>query len=405
MTRLRSEPCTQVQGDGAVQVSARAALGPRLAAGVRIGPGLAAGALMLAFAHGVYAQDITDAVAREFTVFNNLADPVPPSDALAREFTLFNDLADPLPLDDALAREFTLLNDLVPPDVFTDAVAREVSTLTVVSAVFVSSSDDAAAYPVSGTLPQQLTALNAAPPAYDPNTWQPVYRRNDDLDDEFVCGEVPNPLDRAYVSADAYWPEADEVTWDNCNSAFYRFEFELPFNAWAARLSGSANVDDQGVAFVNGNRLSGLMTVPNCNPTGGPGDPCYLQQDAGHDRADAQGVDILTWPTFDPFGSVQTTYMQPGTNALVIGVCGNAAYYEPTGVEFTAVVTYWLRGDLNCDGVVDFDDINPFVLALSNPAAYQTLYPHCSTLNGDCNANNVVNFDDINPFVAILAGG
>jgi hypothetical protein len=26
---------------------------------------------------------------------------------------------------------------------------------------------------------------------------------------------------------------------------------------------------------------------------------------------------------------------------------------------------------LNCDGGVTFDDINPFVLALSNPAGYQ----------------------------------
>jgi hypothetical protein len=372
-----------------------------------------------------HAQDITDAVAREFTVFNNLAEPgalsdaisrefsvfngsalTPPiTDAITREFTAFNDPELPDAFTDAIAREFTSHNDLVPPDVFTDAVSREVSTLTAVSAVFVSSTDDATAYPVGGTLPQQLTALNAAPPAYDPNTWQPVYRKDDNLDDQFVCGQVPNPLDREYVSADEYLLGADEVTLDNCNSTFYRFEFELPFNAWAARISGSANVDDQGVAFVNGNRISGLMTVPNCNPTGGPSDPCYLQQDAGHDRADAQGLEILTWATLDPFGSVQSTYLQAGANALVFGVCGNATYYEPTGVEFTAVVTYWLRGDLDCNGAVNFDDINPFVLALSDPATYNAMFPYCNVLNGDCNASGAVNFDDINAFIAILSGG
>ncbi len=62
-------------------------------------------------------------------------------------------------------------------------------------------------------------------------------------------------------------------------------------------------------------------------------------------------------------------------------------------------------GDLNCDGDIDFDDINPFVLALSDPAAYQAAYPNCNILNGDCDGDGDVDFDDINPFVAILAGG
>jgi 1,4-alpha-glucan branching enzyme len=60
-------------------------------------------------------------------------------------------------------------------------------------------------------------------------------------------------------------------------------------------------------------------------------------------------------------------------------------------------------GDLTCDGIVDFDDINPFVLAISDPAAYQLAYPTCNILNGDCNGDGLVNFDDINPFVVILS--
>ncbi|MEW6250000.1 MAG: PQQ-binding-like beta-propeller repeat protein [Planctomycetota bacterium] len=61
-------------------------------------------------------------------------------------------------------------------------------------------------------------------------------------------------------------------------------------------------------------------------------------------------------------------------------------------------------GDLNCDGAVNFDDINPFVLALSDPTAYALLYPNCNILNGDCNGDGLVNFDDINPFVRLLTG-
>jgi hypothetical protein len=65
----------------------------------------------------------------------------------------------------------------------------------------------------------------------------------------------------------------------------------------------------------------------------------------------------------------------------------------------------FVRGDLNCDGVINFDDIDPFVLALSDPAGYQAQYPNCNIVSGDCNGDSVINFDDINAFIAILSGG
>jgi hypothetical protein len=72
----------------------------------------------------------------------------------------------------------------------------------------------------------------------------------------------------------------------------------------------------------------------------------------------------------------------------------------------SAVATFYVTvaGDLNCDGTTNFDDINPFVLILSNPEAWQQTYPDCPFLNGDINGDGSVNFADINPFVALLAG-
>ena len=61
-------------------------------------------------------------------------------------------------------------------------------------------------------------------------------------------------------------------------------------------------------------------------------------------------------------------------------------------------------GDLNCDDTVDFGDINPFVLALTNPIEYGVMYPTCDILHGDINADGAVDFGDINPFVALLTG-
>jgi hypothetical protein len=62
-----------------------------------------------------------------------------------------------------------------------------------------------------------------------------------------------------------------------------------------------------------------------------------------------------------------------------------------------------LRGDMDCNGWVDFDDINPFVMALSDPAAYAAAYPDCDFNHADCNGDGRVDFDDINPFVALLS--
>ncbi len=63
------------------------------------------------------------------------------------------------------------------------------------------------------------------------------------------------------------------------------------------------------------------------------------------------------------------------------------------------------RGDTNCDGEIDFSDINPFVLALSDFAEWQTEFPDCPAANVDIDGDGQVNFNDINPFVALLTGG
>ncbi len=62
------------------------------------------------------------------------------------------------------------------------------------------------------------------------------------------------------------------------------------------------------------------------------------------------------------------------------------------------------RGDLNCDGVVNVDDIDPFVLAVSRPDAYALEFPACSHLQGDFTGDGLVNLEDIDGFVAALGG-
>ena len=61
-------------------------------------------------------------------------------------------------------------------------------------------------------------------------------------------------------------------------------------------------------------------------------------------------------------------------------------------------------GDCNCDDLVDFNDIDPFVLAIGGPADYEASFPTCRWLNADCNCDGNVDFGDIDPFVECLSG-
>ena len=89
---------------------------------------------------------------------------------------------------------------------------------------------------------------------------------------------------------------------------------------------------------------------------------------------------------------------QDGIDALDLVLCMNP---DACSLDFAIQA---LKGDLNCDSFVDFGDINPFVLALSNPPLYKVTYPGCFIENGDINMDGFTDFGDINPFVALLCG-
>lgn len=364
--------------------------------------GLACTALqgVLALAGDVY-------VSRQFT----LAPTNGETAATSRAFTLV-----PHDFDIPISRQFTLAPDegadiaasrlftIVPDDAEVPVSAQ--LTLTASPFAIVSSSDSAAAFPISADgLPSELNTLNTAPPAYDSDTWFRVNRRNDNFAELFRCDDVSDPLDEGFVDASYHLADFDEITFDNCGPAFYRVTFNLPRNTTTAALSASANVDAQGVAWLNGVAVSALVTVPNCEPTGGPNDPCYDKQDAGEDRTDSNGRRVLTWPTLDPIETNSADLFQDGENELVFGVSANAMYYHPTGVEFAALVMYQFRGDVNCDGSIDFNDIDPFVAALIDLNKYSAAYPGCLTANADVNDDGTVDFNDIDPFVVCLING
>jgi hypothetical protein len=96
-----------------------------------------------------------------------------------------------------------------------------------------------------------------------------------------------------------------------------------------------------------------------------------------------------------------------GPSYVAWGDCvqGAASLHRWKRVAF-GVVPGPLAADVNCDGIVDFHDINPFVQALVDPDGYRDAYRACWPLNNaDVNGDGTVNFTDINPFVAVLVAG
>ncbi len=126
--------------------------------------------------------------------------------------------------------------------------------------------------------------------------------------------------------------------------------------------------------------------------------------------AHAGGEFTLDWMTIDGGGGTSV-----GGNFELSGTIGQPDAGGPmTGGNFTLVGGFWpgiqtagpgLLGDMNCDGNVSVGDINPFVLALTDPTGYAAMFPDCNILNGDCTEDGNVSVGDINCFVALVTGG
>lgn len=227
------------------------------------------------------------------------------------------------------------------------------------------------------------------------------------LDEIRVLTEPPaDPLTLPYVATVEPLAGIDEVTYDNCSSAWYRFTFDLPGGAKSPRLEGLANVDDQGVLFLNGHRVTGLMTQPGCDPAdpGDPNDPCYALQDTGSDGVDGSGLVILTAPTPDAFEVTDAALFVPGENELVFAVCGDASALEPTGLEFRAALYFEPASTSYCAAKTDSVGCTPSIASTGIPSITSPT-PFLVTASGVRNQKAGILFYGFAPNSAPWRGG
>ena len=96
-------------------------------------------------------------------------------------------------------------------------------------------------------------------------------------------------------------------------------------------------------------------------------------------------------PAFSP--DARTAYV---TTRFVGNGVGHSYLY--------AIRTGPVPGDMNCDGVLNGADIDPFFLALGDPGAYAARFPNCDPQNGDINGDGRLDGGDIDPFFQCLGG-
>lgn len=118
-------------------------------------------------------------------------------------------------------------------------------------------------------------------------------------------------------------------------------------------------------------------------------------------------LNLAGFRSLPPSSVVNGVRILRSTNQLqLIGVAGPLTDVAIGGQELAIDrVCAWagLPGDLNCDGAINNFDVDPFVLALIDPAAYAAAFPECDIRGADVNADGYINNFDIDGFAGLLA--
>ena len=111
---------------------------------------------------------------------------------------------------------------------------------------------------------------------------------------------------------------------------------------------------------------------------------------------------------FDTYPPSNTMRREGAWNVYPFFPSGTVIVSDRSGGLFVLDVSAALGGrpgDLNCDGTFNGGDIDPFFLALGDPAAYALAFPNCDPLLGDMNGDGRLDGGDIDPFFECLGGG
>lgn len=185
------------------------------------------------------------------------------------------------------------------------------------------------------------------------------------------------------------------------DSVLLNFPLQTP-GSLTGRATASLSVTD-----VNGNgaRVAGV---------GPPGTGVFM---AVLEGTGANFSQLVGEVTVGPFGTAAATQTDPSVgfrtfsagpdgmvSRLVYSLSGSDLAAATTSFELRNVVGFQLfdDGDLNCDRIVGLSDVSGFVLALTDDADYDLLFPNCNPQYADLNGDDKVTVSDIGAFVVRL---
>lgn len=202
-------------------------------------------------------------------------------------------------------------------------------------------------------------------------------------------------------TATAY--DSQHILFPTLNAFYFKDPGEIiteeEMRAWLDRListvgSLTANVDG---AAVGGNPFDYRLPAP-------PG--LYLIDLPENNLFSENGIPAGSYETTSDGYFMMLRPLAAGTYTLEFGGKSNGSdEFGPFSTMVTCQLTVLptpARGDTNCDGAVDFSDIDSFVAALIGRDAYIDEAPGCYMLAADVDGSGGVDFEDIDGFVDCL---
>ena len=197
----------------------------------------------------------------------------------------------------------------------------------------------------------------------------------------------------------------DTVTGLTTNPSIGNFDFKSGLRLFPTPVANQLDVRNssvyENIAGLESNTWYKIWMVADNTSTTAGTFKLYLQSDSDSNFATQTQLATVSGNVFDfrvnNADDIVNVYIRTGGSSMA----GSELYYDDFYLNSSEedltdpTASTLLLGDVDRNGVVDFDDISPFITLLAG-GLFQ--------LEADLDGSTVVDFDDIAPFIQVLAG-